>query len=132
MKRKEYLTRRDKIVDFVIGFAGFFVLNAATYLLIYAIFILLDIVIDFGPGGTNETVQQGINIFVVGILPWVINVSFLAFGAWWRSWIAIGALSAFGFLLFVLSVLKILIGVCVTVGCLAIIGWAVLLKMTGV
>jgi hypothetical protein len=131
MKRKKYLTRRDKIVDFIIGFIGFLILNAAIYFLIYAIFSLLDIIVDFGPGGTNETIQQAINISVVGILPWVINVSFLAFFAWWRSWIAIGALSAFGFLIFVLSVLKILIGVCVAVGCLAIIGWAVLLKMMG-
>jgi hypothetical protein len=125
MKRKKYLTREEKILDSVIGFVGFFVLNTAIYLLLsYVAEILADIV-----GG--EFIDQVVTCARL-ILPWAINIGLLVFCAWWRSWIAIGALSAFGYLLIVLVVLVLLAGVCLAVGCLAIISVVALREIIGV
>ena len=119
MKRKKYLTKEEKINDFVIGFVGLFVLNGAIYLLLYAI-------VGFVQEGAGEIIQQIISI-AASILPWVINVGLLVFCAWWRSWIAIGALSALGFLV----MLSILAGICCAVACLTMISIAWLASALG-
>jgi hypothetical protein len=118
MKRKKYLTRRDKIVDFVIGFIGVFVLNAAIYLSLNGIFFLVDIV-GYGQAGAGDLIRQ-VGTYAMLVLPCAINIGLLLFFAWWRPWIALGALFALGSLI----VLPILAGVCFFAGCLTIIGIA--------
>ena len=125
MKRKKYLTKQDKIVDFIIGFIGVFVLNAAIYFSLNGIFFLVDIV-GYGQAGAGGIVEQIINIFV-GVLPWAINIGLFLFCVWWRPWIALGALSALGSLI----VLIVLAGVCFFAACLTIIGIAWLAVIFG-
>jgi hypothetical protein len=118
MKRKEYLTKQDKIVDFIIGFIGVFVLNVAIYFSLNGIFFLVDIV-GYGQAGAGELIYQ-VGTYAMLVLPCAINIGLLLFFAWWRPWIALGALSALGSLI----VLPILAGVCFFAGCLTIIGMA--------
>jgi hypothetical protein len=126
MKRKKYLTGRDKIVDFVIGFIGVFVLNAAIYLSLNGIFFLVDIV-GYGQAGAGDLIHQ-VGTYAMLVLPCAINFGLLLFFTWWRPWIALGALSALGSMI----VLAILAGVCLVVGCLTIIGIAALREMMGI
>jgi hypothetical protein len=125
MKRKKYLTKQDKIVDLIIGFTGIFVLNAAIYFSLNGIFFLVDIV-GYGQAGAGGIVEQIINIFV-GVLPWAINIGLFLFCVWWRPWIALGALSALGFLV----MLSILAGICCAVACLTMISIAWLASALG-
>lgn len=118
MKRKKYLTREEKALDLVIGFVGFLVFNVVICLLLYAVGILVAIV-GYELGGTGELMEQ-VRIYITFILPWVINIGLLVFFGWWRSWIAIGALFAMGFLL----MLHILTGICGIVACLMLISIA--------
>jgi hypothetical protein len=132
MKRKKYLTREEKALDFVIGFVGFLVLNTATSSLHSVLGSLAGLVggsfaniFGYRQGGDEEIIQV-IIIIVMTVLPWVINIGLLAFFAWWRSWIAIGALFAWGFLL----MMSILTGICCIAGCLATLFASALLKGT--
>ena len=121
MKRKEYLTRQDKIVDFIIGFIGFVVLNGAIYLsLAYLADILKDV-------EGSEIIGKGVTCAWF-VLPWVINIGLLVFCAWWRLWMATGAFCALG----LAGMLAILAGVCLVVGCLTILGMIVLTEIMGV
>ena len=122
MKRKKYLTREEKILDFVIGFVGFIVLNGAIYSLLLPCVTILIATIAHELGGTGELVEQ-LNIYVMLLLPCAVNTGLFIFFAWWRSWIALGALCALGSMI----VLAILAGVCLAVGCLAIITGMIML-----
>ena len=120
MRRKKYLTGREKLLDFVIGFIGFFVPNVVIY---FALAYLADI---FGGATVGRQPISKVIAYVALILPWAINIGLLLFFAWWRPWIALGALSALGYII----VLAILAGVCLVVGCfLLVIGMAILTEI---
>jgi len=124
MRRKKYLTQREKNIDFVLGFVGFPLLNLAIYLATYFLGQLMAasvFTVGYEPGQMGETALQTIEA-VVGILPWVINFGLLVFLAWWRLWIAIGALAAWVFLVGSC----IMAGVCFFAGCLLLYGVAAL------
>ena len=105
MERKEYLTRGEKAADFLIGFVGFFALNA-----------IIVLIVSYGQEETKGLAYD-ISIAARTAWPWAINIGSFVFFAWWRLWIAIGALFALG----VLLVVPILAGVCFVVACLAIL-----------
>ncbi|MBK9944641.1 MAG: hypothetical protein IPP13_23855 [Kouleothrix sp.] len=93
--RKAYTTRNEKILDFVIGFLGWFLLNG----LLYA-----------GVIGITSTVTMSDSIGIILLtLPLLINIGLLIFLGFWRRWIALGALVAFALLLLAALVIGILV-----------------------
>lgn len=115
-RQKQYDTRREKVIDFLIGFFGWFILNG-----------LMSLVTTFAPVGITELTElfqspdvnqifQGIG-GIVGILivclPLLINVVLLIYFAFTRYWIAIGGASAFASLL----ILTICAGIVFTAAC---------------
>lgn len=92
--------------DFFIGFWGVIILNVFLY--------LLSLVLqgDSTPPETRAKISLA--------LPWVVNLALLIFFAFYRRWIAQGALALVGFLL----VWVILAGVFFFVGCLILGGVA--------
>ena len=90
--RKTYETRNQKILDFVIGFFGFFVFNFILF------FATLLAGIDLGH-------LSGVTARVITFLPLILNILGLIYFAFTRYWIALGALSAFGALLLIVLLL---------------------------
>ena len=125
MKRKKYLTKEEKTLDFAIGLVSFFAFNVAIYFFLPYIGIILVAIIGYGLGGTGEFMEQ-VSICTTFILPCAINIGLLLFCAWWRPWIALGALSALGSLI----VLIVLAGVCFFAACLTILTIASLTSST--
>ena len=122
-KRKDYLTRREKTVDFLIGFFGWFLLNGLWWGgLTLASWLLLQV--SDTPAGTDltqflESIGEVASVVLL-ILPLIINVALLIRFAFGRFWIAIGAASAFASLL----LLTICAGIVWTVACFTILGSA--------
>lgn len=83
---KVYTTRNEKIVDFVIGFVGWCLINGLMYAGSVAIL-------------TNFDVQQDAIGIILLVLPLVINIAALIYLALTRRWIVWGALAAFALLL---------------------------------
>jgi hypothetical protein len=92
--------------DFFIGFFGIIILNAILYSLSLAL--------------TGGNTSQGIRATICLALPWVVNLALLLFFAFYRSWIAKGALALIGFLL----AWSFLAGVFFFAGCLVLGGVA--------
>ena len=86
LTRKVYTTRNEKILDFVIGFIGWFMVNG----LMYACSVSIISNLDSG----SDTLQIGLLA-----LPLVINIVGLILLSTTRRWIALGALAAFALLL---------------------------------
>jgi len=85
LTRKVYENRNQKVLDFVIGFVGWFLINGLLYT---CSFVLLS-------NGTIDTEQEILPIVLLA-LPLLINIAALIFFAFTRRWIALGALAAFG------------------------------------
>jgi hypothetical protein len=125
MERKHYLNEREKGLDFILGFLGLVPLNAVIYLLFARVGAVAHTV-DYGPGQVGEIVRKVVG-YAAAILPWVINIGLFGYCAWWRPWIAIGALSA----LALPVALSILAGMCFIAGCLLFIGASWLIGLVG-
>jgi hypothetical protein len=89
LKRKVYQTRREKRIDFFIGFFGWYVVNAMAFIIVSAIGSIADGV--FGPGVTSEAAQ-----YILLALPLVLNVVAIVLLALSRTWISLGILAAIG------------------------------------
>jgi len=86
LTRKIYATRNEKILDFVIGFVGWCLING----LMYACSLVIV---------SNLDTQQDTLSIVLLVIPLIINIVALILLAMTRRWIALGALAAFGLLL---------------------------------
>lgn len=95
---KEYATRNQKILDFAIGFLGWFLLNG----LLYTCSVLLLGQLD--TSGDNSWL--GLALLA---LPLVLNIALLIVLARLRRWIALGALAAFASTLVMVLILGILV-----------------------
>jgi hypothetical protein len=94
---KEYASRNEKIIDFSIGFLGWFIFNALAFggAHLVASFFVRDV--PSGPIGASPYFGQW--LFVVGCayaFPPLFNLAFLIRFVRSRYWIALGGLAAFG------------------------------------
>jgi hypothetical protein len=101
LKRFDYTTRNQKIIDFLIGFVGWFFINIV-------VFGGLQLLMTAVGGAVSEALlNAGINpgtaldiVFAAGLfiqcLPLVANVAGLIYFGFTRYWIALGGLAAFG------------------------------------
>jgi hypothetical protein len=106
LSRKIYTTRREKVVDFVIGFIGWFFINGVLYALLVAIISQLP-----------TDAQDSIAASLLGALPLLINIGALIYFGFTRRWIALGALAAFGAVLLLALLLGLLVyAVCYSSG----------------
>lgn len=87
LERKVYETRREKRIDFALGFGGMFVLNALIAGTIFLFYYYLDNHIAYGP-------LAPLTSCIAFALPLMINVLAILGAALTRKWIALGALSA--------------------------------------
>ena len=88
LERKVYTTRNEKVIDFVLGFVGWFLVNGLLYGCSIAILQAID-----------SSSSQSIPVLLLGLLPLLINIGALIFFAFTRRWIALGILSAFALVL---------------------------------
>ena len=86
LTRKIYTTRNQKILDFVIGFVGWCLING----LMYACSLMYL---------TYVSVQQDSQTIALLVVPLIVNVIGLILLGMTRRWIALGALAAFALLL---------------------------------
>jgi hypothetical protein len=89
LTRKVYATRNEKIIDFAIGFVGWFFVNGVLYACLVSLYSRLP---------TTDS-QGNIAALMLLALPLLLNVGLLVLLAFTRRWIAFGALAAFGLLL---------------------------------
>ena len=89
LTRKVYTARNEKIIDFAIGFVGWFIVNGLLYTCL--IWLYSDL--------PTADSQGYIAALVLLALPLLINIGALVLLAFTRRWIALGALAAFGLLL---------------------------------
>jgi hypothetical protein len=94
---KVYTTRSEKVLDFVIGFIGWFMVNGLMYTLLVQLL-----------GLAEPDTQSSLAVLVLLVLPLVINVAAMIFFGFARRWVALGALAAFGSLLALVVVLGVL------------------------
>jgi hypothetical protein len=99
---KTYDSRRQKNVDFLIGFAGWFILNFGLFLL-------------FGNLGFSDlqnfnrpAILEDISLAALCLLPFLNIVALIYFGLT-RRWIALGALAAFALIIVIFVLIAILI-----------------------
>jgi len=88
LERKVYTTRKEKAIDFVLGFFGWFLVNG----LLYGCSILILQAADSSTSGS-------ILALLLGLLPLLVNIGALIFFAFTRRWIALGILAAFALVL---------------------------------
>jgi hypothetical protein len=100
--RKEYTDRKEQVTDFVIGFFGWFIINA--------ILVTVTQALSFFSVGfftqvplTDETATMALGLWSLALtcLPLVANVLVIARLSYTRRWVALGALAAFGATLFI-------------------------------
>jgi hypothetical protein len=89
LTRKVYATRNEKIIDFAIGFVGWFIINGVLYACLVSLYSRLP---------TADS-QGSVAALMLLALPLLINIGLLVLLAFMRRWIAFGALAAFGLLL---------------------------------
>ncbi len=111
LTRATYETRSQKVRDFLIGYIGWFVLNALVNALLYAFAFLSPALMtsnDYDP-----TLQSTLSIvgLVCNIGAFLLNIGLLIYFALTRYWIALGALSAFGTLFALAICAAVVIGV---------------------
>lgn len=104
LTRKVYETRNEKVIDFLIGFFGWFILNAIFYG--FQAFFAGGVI---GLGEATNLSQDMINIltWIIGCLPFLINIGLLIFLGLTRYWIALGGLAAFAAILLLVILLFI-------------------------
>jgi hypothetical protein len=85
LERKVYTTRSEKVLDFVIGFVGWFVVNG----LLYGCSFYILSAMSFNT--TSDSIA-----LLLGLLPLLLNIAALILFAFTRRWIALGILAAFG------------------------------------
>ena len=115
-RRKIYDTRRQKTIDFIIGFVGFFILNALMtlgFILASSGFVELTNVLDSTSIDQIYNAVGGIIGWVLVCAPWLINLGIPIWFAFRQYYIAIGYASAFGTFLFI----TICAGIVWTVAC---------------
>ena len=88
LERKVYTTRNEKVIDFVLGFVGWFLINGLLYGCSIAILQALD-------SGSPDSIP----VLLLGVLPLLINIGALIFFAFARRWVALGILAAFALVL---------------------------------
>ena len=88
LERKVYTTRKEKVIDFVLGFFGWFLVNG----LLYGCSIWILQAVD---SSTSDSVLA----LLLGLLPLLVNIGALIFFAFTRRWIALGILAAFALVL---------------------------------
>ena len=88
LERKVYTTRNEKVLDFVIGFAGWFLVNGLLYGCSF--FILQQM--------SSDTTGSLVAL-LLGLIPLLANIAALIFFAFTRRWIALGMLAAFALVL---------------------------------
>ena len=96
LTRKIYTTRNEKILDFVIGFVGWCMLNGLMYFCSFAFLTYVDI-------------QQDSIAIALLVVPLIVNISALIIVGMTRRWIALGALTAFALLLLGALVIGLLV-----------------------
>ncbi len=96
LTRKIYATRNEKILDFVIGFVGWCLING----LMYACSLTFL---------TYVGVQEDSLSIALLVVPLIVNIIALIFLGMTRRWIALGALAAFALLLLGTLVIGLLI-----------------------
>ncbi len=114
LTRKTYTTRREKTIDFVLGFVGWFVLNALLIGIGWLVAVGLGALLSQTQSPDSTTAIEpllGVLAVVINCLPWLINIGLLIYFGLTRYWIALGALAAFGAVLFVLLCVAIVVGV---------------------
>jgi hypothetical protein len=115
-RRKIYTTRREKVVDFMIGFVGWFILNGLmTLLTTIAPVGLAELSRILQSSDPNQLVESaaGVVSLILLCLPLLINLALLIYFAFTRAWIAIGGASAFAAVI----LLTICAGIVFTVAC---------------
>ena len=88
LESKVYTTRNEKVLDFVLGFVGWFLVNG----LLYGCSIVILQAVD-------SSSSDSILALLLGLLPLLINIGALIFFAFTRRWIALGILAAFALVL---------------------------------
>jgi hypothetical protein len=96
LTRKIYTTRNEKILDFVIGFLGWCLINGLMYA---CSFMFL----------TYVSVQQDSQTIALLVVPLIVNVIGLILLGMTRRWMALGALAAFALLLLGTLVIGLLV-----------------------
>jgi hypothetical protein len=89
LERKVYTTRQEKVLDFVIGFVGWFLVNGLLYGCSFVILQGLD----------SSGAPESIPALLLGLIPLIVNIGALIFFAFARRWIALGILAAFALVL---------------------------------
>src|SRR5690242_11101395 len=102
LERKVYTTRKEKVIDFVLGFFGWFLVNGLLY---GGSILILQAV---GSNTSDSTLA-----LLLGLIPLLVNIAALIFFAFTRRWIALGILAAFALML----VAVLLIGIVLYVIC---------------
>jgi hypothetical protein len=108
--RKDYQSKSAKRTDFIIGFAGFFVVNAIMAIIIAVIVGLLD------SASVDVSIVETASV-ILFCLPLLLNLAALLYFAYTRSWLSFGILSALG----AMFVLVIVAGIFFTVACFALL-----------
>lgn len=108
LTRKTYTTRSEKVVDFIVGFIGFFVLNGVVGGAGSVVFNLLSAT----PLAFDENFQTLLGFLSLALtcLPLLVNLGLIIFFAFTRYWIALGALGALAAALIVVICIAVLIG----------------------
>ncbi len=81
LEHKTYHTRAEKIIDFVVGFFGWYVIN------LFGLFVvgIVEYELSLGPACGS----------ILGLFSLLANVGGLIYFAFTRKWIALGVLVAF-------------------------------------
>jgi hypothetical protein len=104
VQRHDYTTRNQKLVDFLLGFFGWYIINLVLFI---ALALLSGVVsgavseslLDAGIDPVTATDAIGIAGLVLQCLVLVANVGTLFYFGFTRYWIALGELAAFAFAL---------------------------------
>jgi hypothetical protein len=96
LTRKIYTTRNEKILDFVLGFLGWYLINGLMYA---CSFMFL----------TYVSVEQDSISLALLVVPLIVNIVGLILLSMTRRWMALGALAAFALLLLATLVIGLLV-----------------------
>jgi hypothetical protein len=121
LTRATYAERADKVRDFVIGYLGWFILNALLNGVLFGVSLIAPAIGSSAPDNfelyqTIQNVLVWVQLACNGLLL-LLNVGLIIYFALTRYWIALGALSAFATLL----ALALCAAIFVAVACFAII-----------
>ena len=108
--RKTYATRNEKVIDFLIDFFGWFLLNGVVGGVAQLLVALLSNV--FASVDSNSSVQSLVGLVGLALwcIPLVVNLGLIIFFAFTHYWIALGALAAFAAALVVVICIALIWG----------------------